>query len=91
MVRSSIAIAVAAATLGLGSLPVRAQDATMADYWRIGAVDANKDGTVSRQEYLDMAAKSYDAMARKMNSKPAGMSVDEFKRFMSEYAKITPN
>ena len=91
MVRSSIASALAVATLGLGSFAVQAQEVTMADFWRVGAVDANKDGMVSRQEYLDMAAKSYDMMAKKMSSKPVGMSIDEFKRFMAEYGKITPN
>jgi hypothetical protein len=91
MVRSSIASALAVATLGLGSFAVQAQEVTMADYFRMSAIDANKDGMVSRQEYLDMAAKSYDMMAKKMNSKSAGMSADEFKRFMAEYGKITPN
>lgn len=91
MVRSSIATALAVATLGFGSVAVQAQEVTMADFWRVSAVDANKDGMVSRQEYLDMAGKSYDMMAKKMNSKSVGMSIDEFKRFMAEYGKITPN
>jgi len=91
MVRSSIAAALAVATLGFGSFAVQAQEVTMADYWRVSAVDANKDGMVSRQEYLDMTAKSYDMVAKKMGSKSAGMTIDEFKRFMAEYGKSTPN
>lgn len=91
MVRSSIATVLATATLGLSAFAVQAQEVTMADYWRITAVDANKDNMVSRQEYLDMAGKSYDMMAKKMGSKSVGMSIDEFKRFMAEYGRITPN
>ena len=91
MVRSSIATAVAAATLGMAAFSVQAQEVTMADFWKMTAVDANKDRMVSRQEYLDMAAKSYDMMARKMGSKPVGMTADEFKRFMAEFGKFSPN
>lgn len=91
MVRSSIASALAVATLGFASFAVQAQEVTIADFYKMSAIDANKDGMVSRKEYLDMAAKSYDMMAKKMGSKPAGMSADEFRRFMAENAKVTPN
>jgi hypothetical protein len=91
MVRSSIATALAVATLGLGAFSVQAQEVTMADYFRATAMDLNKDGMVSRQEFMEAAGKSYDMMAKKMGSKPAGMTSEEFKRFMAEYAKVTPN
>lgn len=46
--------------------PVMAQEATPWPDMMLKMADANKDGTVSKQEYLDMAAKMWDEKHAKM-------------------------
>ena len=42
--------------------------------------DRNKDGMISRKEYLEMQGKLFD-----MKAKRGKMTMDEFKAFMSEF------
>jgi hypothetical protein len=59
----TVAAFAVAATL---SAPVVAQEATPWPELMMKSADKNKDGMVSRQEYLDMAAKMWDEKHRSM-------------------------
>jgi hypothetical protein len=78
--------ALIATTLALSaSLPALAE--TEADMSFDGMVamkrmDKNKDGMVSKQEYLETMAKVWDMKAKKMNVKGDRMSLEDFKEIL---------
>jgi hypothetical protein len=82
----ALAIAAAAATTSLAALPSHAQDVRREDmvtYFQMDHVDKNKDGMVSRQEFLDMMAKAWDEMAAKtpaMKGKDR-MTLEQYRAF----------
>lgn len=69
--RTATAAAVLALTAGLFT-PAMAQEATPWPELMMKMADANKDGMVSRKEYLEMAARMWDEKhAKMMKSDPA--------------------
>ena len=66
----------------LASVPlVRAEtmdDMKFGDIMTPKMMDTNKDGMVSRQEFLDMMGKMWDAKAKKMNVKGGKMTMTEW-------------
>jgi hypothetical protein len=69
--RTALAAAAFALTAGLCA-PTIAQEATPWPELMMKMADANKDGMVTRQEYLDMAARMWDEKhAKMMKSDPA--------------------
>lgn len=80
----SLALAVVTAALAFTGSIAHAE--TMADM-RFGDIaspkmmDKNKDGMVSKAEFLDMMGKVYDMKARQMKSKAGTMSSIEFDEF----------
>jgi hypothetical protein len=46
-------------------------------------MDKNKDGMVSKKEYMDMMSKAWDMNARKMGVKGEKMTADQYKDLLS--------
>jgi hypothetical protein len=82
----ALAIAAAAMTTALAALPSHAQDVRREDmvtFFRMDHVDANKDGMVSRKEFMDMMGKAWDEMAAKtpaMKDKDK-MTLEQYRAF----------
>jgi len=77
-------LVLAAAMVGAYA-PVLAAEATQDD-WAVmmstKGMDKNKDGMVSKKEFLDMMAKAYDMKAKEMKSAKAGMNEQQTKDFL---------
>jgi hypothetical protein len=58
----------------------------MQDDWAVmmttKGMDKNKDGMVSKKEFLDMMAKAYDMKAKEMKSDKLGMSEAQLRDFL---------
>ena len=76
------------AALTLGTSSGHAQAPTNAEYYPFAEVmamkmiDKNKDGMVSRQEFLDMMAMSWDMNAKKMGVKGDRMTPQQFSEIL---------
>jgi hypothetical protein len=57
-------------------------DMRFGDIATVKMMDKNKDGMVSKAEFLEMMGKLYDAKAKKMGSKGGVMSSVEFDEFV---------
>lgn len=71
--------------LGALSTPARAEteaDASFSGMVKMARMDKNKDGMVSRAEFLEMMGKVYDMKAKEMKAKGGMMSSDDFKQFL---------
>ena len=77
-----------AATLALGANAAFAQAPTNAEHYPFAEImamkmmDKNKDGMVSKKEYLDMMSMAWDMNARKMGVKGDAMTIDQFKEIL---------
>jgi predicted HTH transcriptional regulator len=82
--KNTFALATLAASFSFASLPARAEtmdDMRFGDIATMKTMDKNKDGMVSRAEFLEMMGKVYDMKAKKMKSKGGVMSSIEFDEF----------
>jgi hypothetical protein len=52
------------------------------DMQKWGAMDQNKDGMVSKTEFMAMMGKSFEMAAKKMGAKGEKMTEAQFKEFM---------
>jgi hypothetical protein len=78
-------IATAAACLSLASFGGAAlaesnDDMSFSGMFKMDRIDVNKDGMVSKAEFMDTMGKVYDMKAKEMKSKPDGMNAAEFKQ-----------
>lgn len=80
-----------AAVLALGAGAANAQELAIGDLFRMEMMDANKDGSVSRAEYLAQAGKAFDMMAKKAGVTGDRMTREQFRMFMAELQKVSPN
>jgi hypothetical protein len=71
--RTALAATAFALTAALSAPLARAQEATPWPELMMKMADANKDGTVSRQEYLEMAARMWDEKHAAMMKSDSGM------------------
>jgi Ca2+-binding EF-hand superfamily protein len=69
MKKAAIAAAFVALGLGLASAPASADPGAFE--WLMKQVDQNKDGVVTRQEFLDAMGKAYDRSMAKMKNDAA--------------------
>lgn len=60
--------------------------ARYAEMMKMELIDTNKDGVVSREEYLAAAAKMYDMAAEHMKSKDGKMTAQQLREFRSALA-----
>lgn len=77
-----------AATLACTGTAAFAQGPTNAEYYPFAEImsmkmlDKNKDGMVSKQEFLDMMSMAWDMNAKKMGVKGAMMSTQQFNEIL---------
>lgn len=77
-----LATALALVTVTAGARAETADDNSFSGMARMERMDKNKDGMVSRAEFLEMMGKAYDMKAKEMKSKGGMMSSDDFKQFL---------
>jgi Ca2+-binding EF-hand superfamily protein len=80
-------IAVLSTAIALGTLvtAVRAEtadDNSFSGMFKMERLDKNKDGMVSRAEFLEMMGKVYDMKAKQMKVKGDKMSASDFKEVL---------
>jgi Ca2+-binding EF-hand superfamily protein len=84
----STTLAALAAAVALAAPLARAEnmdDMRFGDVATVKMMDKNKDGMISKAEFLEMMGRLYDMKAKKMRSKGGVMSsieFDEFARYM---------
>ena len=71
--------------LGLTALPAMAEtqaDMSFDGMTAMSRMDKNKDGMVSKQEFLDMMAAVWDEKTKKMKMKDGKMNGEDFKQIL---------
>jgi hypothetical protein len=86
MLKQTLAGSLVLAAVLIGAhAPALAVEGTQDD-WAVmmstKGMDMNKDGMVSKKEFLDMMAKAYDMKAKAMKSDKMGMSDAQLKDFL---------
>lgn len=78
-----LALGLTSIALALGSTVARADntadDMSFSGMWRMDYVDANKDGTMSKAEFLTLMGKVWDMKAKEMKIKGDKMSAEDMK------------
>ena len=77
-------LSLAALALTTSSLAVRAEgndDMSFSGMFKLDRIDKNKDGMVSKAEFLEMMGKAYDMKAKEMKVKGGMMGTDDYKAF----------
>ena len=79
-------LALAASILFAGSAfaagPTNAEYYPFAEIMSMHMMDKNKDGMVSKKEFMDMMSMAWDMNAKKMGVKGDNMSADDFKQVL---------
>jgi Ca2+-binding EF-hand superfamily protein len=78
------AIVVATASTGFGA-PAFAQEGTQDDFmllFKMQMMDKNKDGMVSKKEFIAMMDKAYDMKAKAMGAKGGLMTEAQMREFL---------
>jgi Ca2+-binding EF-hand superfamily protein len=79
-----LVIATATAFAGLSG-PARAQEGTQDDFmlfFKMKMIDADKDGMVSKKEFMAMMEKAYDMKAKAMGAKGGMITEAQMKEFL---------
>lgn len=82
--------ATALLTLMLAATPARAEteaDMSFDGMVKMARMDKNKDGRVSKKEFLDRMSTVWDMRARKVTMKDGTMSFDDFEKMVLMYLK----
>jgi Ca2+-binding EF-hand superfamily protein len=84
-------IAIAMATLALGTFGSAARadntmdDSSFSGMWKMDYIDKNKDGMVSKAEFMEMMTKAWEMKAKAMKVKGDKMTAEEFKKFKDSF------
>ena len=81
-----LVLALASTACLVSTLPAYAQtsdDMSFSGMSKPDRIDANKDGMVSKAEFLAMMERAYDMKAKEMKAQPVGMTMEQFKAFSS--------
>ncbi|MES3002743.1 MAG: EF-hand domain-containing protein [Pseudomonadota bacterium] len=80
------ALALAASLIACGSAfaagPTNAEYYPFAEIMSMKMIDKNKDGMVSKKEFMDMMTMAWEMNAKKMGTKGEMMSDAQFKEFL---------
>lgn len=79
--RAALAASIALAGSAFAGGPVNAEYYPFPDLVQMKAMDKNKDGMVSKKEFLDMMSQAWDMNAARMGVKGA-MTPDQFKEIL---------
>lgn len=81
----ALAAFAAVSITALASLPSQAQDVKredMANYFQMDKIDKDKDGMVSKKEFLDMMSKAWDGEMAAVHPKAKDkMTLEQYKAF----------
>lgn len=77
-----LSTAIALGALGTAARAQTAEDNSFSGMVKMERMDKNKDGMVSKAEFMDMMGKAYDMKAKEMKSKGGMMSSEDFKQFL---------
>lgn len=84
--QTAAGLVLACCTLATGSAfaagPTNAEYYPFTEIMAMKMMDKNKDGMVSRKEFLDMMAMSWDMNAKKMGVKGDRMTQDQFQEIL---------
>jgi hypothetical protein len=61
-----------------------AGDMKASEMMKMPMVDTDKDGMVSKAEYLEMAGKAFDMKAKAMKTKDGKMNASDYQQFLKE-------
>jgi hypothetical protein len=78
------ALVAASAVAGFGT-PALAQEGTQDDFmilFKMSSMDKNKDGMVSKQEFMAMVEKAYDMKAKAMGAKAGMITEAQMREFL---------
>jgi hypothetical protein len=78
----ALAACVLAGGSALAQSPVNAEYYPFAEIMSMKMIDKNKDGMVSRKEYLDMMAMAWDMNARKMGATEGKMTPEQLREVL---------
>ena len=73
-------LVIGSALMGLAGTALAAEtnQDDIVQMFRMQMMDKNKDGMVSKQEFMDMMSKAWDMKAREMNLKGGKMNAEQF-------------
>ncbi|MEO8024198.1 EF-hand domain-containing protein [Polaromonas sp.] len=77
-----VASTVLAAGSAFAQAPANAEYYPLSEIMSMKMIDKNKDGMVSKQEYMDMMSMAWDMNAKKMNTKGDKMTSAEFNQIL---------
>ena len=80
--RLALAASVLCASSAFAQAPTNAEYYPFAEIMAMKMMDKNKDGMVSKKEYLDMMSMAWDMNAKKMGVKSDKMTPDQFKEIL---------
>ena len=83
-----ITILATALIMGTAGTAVRAEsadDMSFSGMFKMDRLDKNKDGMVSKTEFMEMMTKAWEMKAKEMKIKNDMMSAEEFKKFKSAF------
>lgn len=84
MASKHLIAALAVATAGFAG-PALAQEGTQDDFmllFKMTAMDKNKDGMVSKKEFMAMMEKAYDMKSKKMGAKAGMITEAQMREFL---------
>lgn len=76
------AVLLALSSFSTASLAQTFEDMSFDGMMKMPMMDKNKDGMVSKQEFMDMMSKMWDAKAKKMKVTGDKMTPEDFKQIM---------
>jgi len=79
------ALVVAAATLGGAAMPAQAQEGTQDDFmliFKMKSMDKDKDGMVSKKEFMAAMEKAYDMKAKAMSARGGMLTEAQMQEFI---------
>jgi Ca2+-binding EF-hand superfamily protein len=89
--KSIVALVATALALGVLGTPAyadnnNANDASFTGMWKMDYLDKNKDGMVSKTEFVQMMTKMWDMKAKEMKIQADKMTAEEFKKFRESFS-----
>ena len=79
-----LVLALATTAAWSSTFPAHAQtsdDMSFSGMAKAERIDGNKDGMVSKAEFLALMERAYDMKAKEMKAQPMGMTMEQFKAF----------
>jgi hypothetical protein len=83
-----VSTAIALGTFGASASAQTPDDASFSGMWKMDYIDKNKDGMVSKAEFMEMMGKVWDMKAKEMKIKADKMTAEEFKKYKATFGVV---